>query len=205
VGGSTLKPSIPDGDRVKVIQDGVELERDGTRGTQTIWVPASAMTETVSNGCSVFTIVETTAGRPDQHVRYFDPAADEHAQFGVAFPKSWDKGEVTYRARWTHQGGQTAGLDGVAWALQAVALSNDEAFATVYGTPVVVTGDEASTDRHFVSAESAAVTVANTPIDGDITIFRVFRDVSDAADDLDIDAGLVGIDIFYRTDEPTDD
>ena len=39
-----------------------------TVGKETIWVPAAAMSPTVSNGCSALTFVETTSGRPDMQV-----------------------------------------------------------------------------------------------------------------------------------------
>ncbi len=173
-------------------------------GKHTVWLPAASMQPTVSNGCATLANVETVAGQPDQHVLGFDSVADEHAQFEIAFPKSWNEGTVTFQVFWTHQSGQTGGLDGVAWALQGVAISDDEVFAVAYGTAVVVTDDQSNSDRNFVTAESAAITIAGTPAENDLTIFRVFRDVSDGADDLDIDAQLVGVKLFYTTDAETD-
>lgn len=204
-GGTVV--TVPDGGVAIIHADGtdtVELTASN-QGLQTIWIPAAAMQPTVSNGCATLANVETVAGRPDQHVLAFDTAADEHAQFEVAFPKSWDEGTVTFRVFWTHQGGQTGGLDGVAWALQGVALADDDAFATPYGTAVVVTDDKVTGDDLFVTAVSAAVTIDGTPGEGEMTVFRIFRDVSDAADDLNIDAQLVGIQIFFTTNASTDD
>jgi len=106
---------------------------------------------------------------------------------------------------YTHQGGQTGGLDGVAWGVQGVALSDGDAFATAYGTAVVVTADNATGDDIYVTVESNPITIAGTPADNDMIVFRVLRDVSDAADDLDIDAQLVGIQLFFTTDKATDD
>ncbi len=178
----------------------------GGIGKQTLWIPATAMTPTVSNGCADLATIETVAGQPDQHVLGFDGGAnDEHAQFEIGFPKAWDKGTVSFRPCWTHQGGQTGGLDGVAWALQGVSIGNDEVFAVAYGSPIVVTGDQANTDRLFVAAESAAITIAGTPAVDEVQFFRVFRDVSDGADDLNIDAQLVGLWLFFTTDKATDD
>ena len=75
--------------------------QSGIVGKQTIWVPAAAITPTKSNGCAARTQVETTAGRPDMDVLDFDNSSDEHAQFSVAFPKSWNLGTVTFQAFWT--------------------------------------------------------------------------------------------------------
>ena len=70
----------------------------GVVGKQTIWVPANAMTPTTSNGCAAIAAVETTSGRPDMYVLDFDKDSDEHAQFTVAFHKSWNLGTVTFQA-----------------------------------------------------------------------------------------------------------
>ncbi len=177
----------------------------GGAGKQTLWIPVAAMFPTVSNGAVAVVAVETVAGQPDQHVMAFATGADDHAQFEIGFPKAWDLGAVSFKAFWTHQGGQTGGLDGVAWGLQGVALSSGDPFATAYGTPVVVTDDQVTGDDIYMTAESAAITIAGTPAADDMTVFRIFRDVDDAADDLDIDAQLVGIQLFFTTDKATDD
>jgi len=212
---ATVDSGVSGGTVVTVSNGGIKIiHADGTDtveltassvGLQTIWVPAAAMQPTVSNGCAALANVETVAGQPDQHVLAFDTAADEHAQFEIAFPKSWDEGTITFRVFWTHQGGQTGGLDGVAWGLQGVALSSGDAFATAYGTAIVVTDDQVTGDDIYMTAVSAAVTIAGTPAEADLTVFRIFRDVSDAADDLDIDAQLVGVQLFYTTNAATDD
>ena len=174
-------------------------------GKQTLWIPVTAMTPTIANGAAAVVSVETVAGQPDQHVMAFAPGSDKHAQFEIGFPKAWDLGTVSFKAFWTHQGAQTAGLDGVAWGLQGVALSNDDPFATAYGTAVVVTDDQVTADDIYMTAESAAITIAGTPAANDMTVFRILRDDDDAANDLNIDAQLVGIQLFFTTDKATDD
>jgi hypothetical protein len=175
---------------------------DGT-GKQTIWIPAAAMSPTVTAGCAVLTSVETTAGNPDLVVLDFDASSDEHAQFQVAFPKQWDKGTVTFQAFWTLSAANT---DGVAWALQAVAVSNDEAIDVAYGTPIVITDVNLSASNdQLVTAESAALTIAGSPADDDMTYFRVFRDVSDSADTATGDGRLIGIKLFFSNLRTTDD
>ena len=72
-----------------------------TPGKDTIWVPVAAMRPTVSNGCGNHVTVETQSGRPDMQVMDFDASADEHAQFGIAFPKSWNEGDISYQEYWT--------------------------------------------------------------------------------------------------------
>jgi len=171
-------------------------------GKQTIWVPANSMTPTASNPCADITAVETTADRPDMYVLDFDASSDEHAQFTVAFPKSWNLGTVTYQAFWTSTATDT---DGVTWGLQGVAVSNDGTIDVAYGTAITVDDDNISAAEDLlVTAESTAVTIAGTPADDDVCFFRVFRDISAANDDMTEDARLLGVKLFYTTDALND-
>ena len=52
----------------------------------------------------------------------------------------------------------------------------------------------------MVTAESSAITIAGTPAVGDLCFFRVYRDVSDANDDMAEDARLIGVKVFFTTD-----
>jgi hypothetical protein len=176
----------------------------GSAGKKTMYISAAGMLPTISNGSAVLASVQTTAGNPDLNVLDFDATADEHAQFEVAMPKSWDEGTITFQVFWTVSAAVTTG---VAWGIQGVAVSNDDTINTVFsgGTPVVVTDTalNASNDMH-VTAESSAVTIGGTPAEADMIYFRLFRDVSDAADTMTQDARLIGIKLFYTTNTETD-
>ena len=173
-----------------------------TAGKETIFVPAAAMSPTASNGCAALATAETTSGRPDMNVLDFDASSDEHAQFQIAFPKSWNEGTVTFQAFWTTAATDT---DGVAWGLQGVAVSNDDTIDVAYGTAVVVTDDALGAAEDLcVTAESGAITVAGSPAAGDMCFFRIFRDVSDSNDDMAEDARLIGIKLFFTTDAAND-
>jgi len=170
-------------------------------GTETIWVPANAMTPTTSNPCADITAVETTSGRPDMYVLDFDKDSDEFAQFTVAFPKSWNAGTVTYQVFWSG----LAATGGVSWSVDAVAFANNDSIDTAYGTAVVVDDTEqGAVEELNVSAVSGAVTIAGTPADDDLTYFRIFRDVSDSNDDSGGDARLHGIKLYFTTDAKND-
>lgn len=167
------------------------------QGVHTEYYDASAFQPTVSNGCAALAQLETTAGRPDINYLAFDGSADEHAQIAVVPPKKWNGGTVTFRVYHTHPSAITTG---VAWGLQGVAIDNDETIDVAYGTAVVVTDTylNAAEDMH-ITATSAAVTIAGSPDGGgdEFVVFRLFRDVSDAADDTATDAYLLGIDINW--------
>ena len=167
-------------------------------GKQTIWVPAAAMRPTSSNGCAAITDVESTSGRPDMQVLDFDASSDEHAQFQVSFPKAWNEGTVTFQAYWTTTATDT---DGVAWGLQGVAVSDNDTIDVAYGTAIVVTDDAlGAAEDLMVTAESSAITIGGSPAVGDLCFFRVYRDVSDANDDMAEDARLIGVKVFFTTD-----
>ena len=171
-------------------------------GIDTIWVPAGAMRPTVSNGCANITDVETSAGRPDMQVLDFDASSDEFAQFQIAFPKSWNEGTVTYQVYWTTTATDT---DGVAWRLQAVAVSDNDTIDVAYGSNVVVTDDALGAAEDLcVTAESAAITIGGSPAVNDIVYFKISRDVGDANDDMAEDARLIGVKIFFTTDASND-
>lgn len=173
-----------------------------TAGKETIFVPAAAMSPTASNGCAALATAETTSGRPDMNVLDFDASSDEHAQFQVAFPKSWNEGTVTFQAFWTTAATDT---DGVAWGLQGVAVSDNDTIDVAYGTAVVVTDDALGAAEDLcVTSESGAITIAGSPAAGDMCFFRIFRDVSDANDDMAEDARLIGIKLFFTTDAAND-
>lgn len=173
-----------------------------TAGKETIFVPAAAMTPTATNGCASLATAETTSGRPDMNVLDFEASADTHAQFQIAFPKSWNEGTVTFQVFWTTAATDT---DGVAWGLQGVAVSDNDTIDVAYGTAVVVTDDALSAAEDLcVTAESGAITIAGSPAAADMCFFRIFRDVSDANDDMAEDARLLGIKLFFTTDAAND-
>jgi hypothetical protein len=174
---------------------GANLTGIGLQGKHEIWVPASAMRPTVSNGCAAITDVETTAGRPDQQVLDFDSSADEAAQWQAALPKMYGNGTISFQVYWTTTGTDT---DTCVWGLQAVACSDSDTIDVAYGTAVTVSDSvlSAAEDLHK-SAESSALTVGGSVSSGDICFFRIFRDVS--ADNMEQDARLIGVKLFITT------
>ena len=171
------------------------------QGTHTIWVPAGAMRPTVSAGCAAITDVETTADRPDIQVLDFDGGSEEHAQFQVAFPKSWNAGTVTYRVFWTSTATDT---DAVIWTLEGVSVANAATIDVAYGTGVAVTDNNISdAEDCLVSATSSAVTIASAADDA-LTFFRIWRDADAGGDTMAEDARLIGVQIFYTVDAKDD-
>ena len=169
-------------------------------GKETIWVPASAMYPNTTNGCAAIAQVELSNG-PEIKTLDFDKDSDEFAQFAVAFPKSWNEGTVTFQAYFTADSTDTGT---VSWALNGVAIADDDSINTAFGTAVAPTAKAHSGTANDldVTAESGAVTIAGSPSTDEEVFFQIQRDVSE--DSLTADAKLLGIKLFFTTDAAND-
>jgi hypothetical protein len=168
-------------------------------GKETIWVPAVAMYPNTTNGAEA-NQVELSNG-PEIKVLDFDKDSDEFAQFAVAFPKSWNAGTVTFQAFFTATSTDTGTT---AWGLSGVAIADNDSCNTAFGTQVVATAKAHSGTSNDldVANESGAVTIAGSPGDNEQVFFQISRDVS--ADNLNADARLLGVKLFFTTDSAND-
>ena len=188
-------------DTVQGILDLVPAGHTATVGKHTIWVPALAMFGSDTAGADLQT-VETTATRPDLKVLDFDPGTREHAQFSIAFPKSWNLGTVTFKPFWSPSNTNTSNC---IWALQGVAVSDNDTADIAYG------GAQTSTDAGIgtiedvqVGPESSAITIDGSPADADLCFFQVYRDAASGSDGFTGDARLLGVKLFFTTDAEND-
>ena len=171
-------------------------------GTQTLWIPAGAMRPSTTGGCAAAATIATTANQPDVQSLDFDTTTQEYAQFAVAFPKQWDKGTVTAQFFWSHAA--TTTNFGVVWSLQAVAESDGDAIAAPYGTAQQIADTGGTTNTQYVTSATPAITIAGTPLDGDLVHFRVSRVTGDGSDTMAIDARLMGIKLLITTNAARD-
>jgi len=164
-----------------------------------MWVPATAMYATTSNGAEAAQ-AELTATNPELKTFAFDTTTAEYTQFNVSFPKSWDEGTVTFQTMWSASATDT-GTGG--FKLSGVSIANNADYDTSFGTAVANTALAASgtQDDLMVNAISGAVTIATAAVDTN-TVFQIVRDV--AADTNSGDLRLVGVKIFYTTDAAND-
>ena len=169
-------------------------------GKETMWVPAVAMYPNTTSGCAAIAQSELSNG-PELKTLDFDKDSDEFAQFAVAFPKSWNEGTVTFQAFFTAASTDTGTTS---WALQGVALADNGDLNTAFGTAVAPTAKAMSGTSNdlAVTAESGAVTIAGSPSTDEYVFFQISRDVS--ADDLNADAKLLGVKLFFTTDAAND-
>lgn len=170
-------------------------------GKQTIWVPAGAMTSRTTNGAAAGT-VETTTNKVMLKTLDFDTATQEFAQFSILMPKGWNESTVTFKAAWSHAA--TTVNFGVAWQIQGLALSDDDAADAAFGTAIAVTDTGGTTNDLYLTAESSAVTIGGTPAEGDWVVFQVARVPANGSDTMAIDARLHGIHLYYTTNAAND-
>jgi len=182
--------------------------RGSASGKQTIWVPAAGMTPLITDGAAPNTI-ETSTTKTVIKTLDFDATTAEAAQFEVAMPKSWDKGDVSFRVFWSHAA-TTVDFD-VSWTIYAVAIGpNTSGFDEDVGGHAGFISTGGVTDTLYVTDLSDPLTVLDatsglTPSDNSIVIFRVERSSPSTADTMAIDARLHGIQVVYTASAATDD
>jgi hypothetical protein len=131
----------------------------------------------------------------------FDATTAESAQFTVRMPKSYDLGTVTAQPIWKHA--STSTNFGVVWDVAAGAYSDGED-PTTFGTAITSTDTGGTTNRIYAAPVTAAITIANTPAAGDWVVFRVRRAPSNGSDTMAIDAGLIGLVLFFTSNAAND-
>lgn len=169
------------------------------QGRTTIPVVAGAMQSATTNGAAPANN-ESSSNKVLYKTLDFDQTTQEFAGFVIPFPKNWNEGTVTFQPIWT----ASSGSGGVVWALQAVALSNDDAIDTAYGTEQTSTDTLIATGDVHVGPESSAITIAGTPAVDDLCCFRIKRNVSDGSDTLSGDAKLIAIRLYFTTNAGND-
>jgi hypothetical protein len=173
-----------------------------TQGKHLVPVMAGGMTPSATGGCAALAVVASAANQPDIVTLDFDATTQEYAQFSIPMPESWNEGTVTFQAIWSHP--STTTNFGVAWDLQAVAVSDDDAIAVAYGTAQVVTDTGGTTNDVYVTAESSAITIAGTPANKDTLFFRLSRVTGNGSDTMAVDARLHGVRLYFTTNAETD-
>lgn len=174
----------------------------GNVGQQTIWVPAAAMTPRETNGAEPGTIELPTN---DVMLAYlaFDASTSEGAQFAIQMPKSWDGGTIVAQFVWTHP--STSTNFGVVFNLRARANANDDALDGAFGTAQQAADTGGTTHDCYISPETSAITIGNSPGSEELVMFEVRRDPANGSDTMAVDAWLIGVKIHYTTDAVSDD
>jgi len=210
IAGLTDETSVASNDTVAFRDTSAGANREATianlvapvarkQGLETIWIPAVAMWGRTTNGAATGSAEAATSKETSKSLD-FDQTTQEFAQFVIRFPKSWNEGTVTFAPIWS----AASGTGGVVFGLAGVALSDDDALDTAFGTAQTSTDTLIATGDVHVGPTSSAITIAGTPAAGDLVFFQVNRTVSDGSDTLNADARLLGVVLFFTTDAADD-
>lgn len=203
--GVPIIKNLDDGADWQCNDAGVWSQKAGTgtsAGRHMIPVMAAGMSPKQAAGCAALAYFAGASGQPDVPFLAFDPSTEEHAQFAIPMPKSWNEGTVTFKPIWKHTA--TATNFGVCWKLRALAVSDDDTLVASFGTEQSSVDTGGTTNDHYVGPESSAITIAGSPATEDLVMFDLYRDPADAGDTLAVDAQLLGIRLYYTTDAETD-
>lgn len=162
-------------------------------GRQTIPLPASFWRPRQTDGPALNTT--ELAGQLANIIGWdFSQSTPQYLQAWVPMPKGWNLGTVTFRVHHRHAAATTD--FGVVYGLRAVAISDDETLDVARGAAIYVTDTGGTTDKHYASAESAAVTIAGTPAAMDLVLFEIFRATAEAGDTMNQLSTLTHVEIF---------
>jgi len=159
------------------------------------WVPV----EWGKDGASAPAVADdTTASNMTVVSRGFDNSADEDLVFPLRVPEV-HTGKVLFRVHTIVTEATAFTAKGFAFALQGFSIGSGDPLGGTPGTAVVVTidGETHAQNDIIISAWSSEVTITDLA-SGELAMFKVYRDVSDADDDYGADIGLIGIDIMWQ-------
>lgn len=170
-----------------------------TQGTETLWIPAGAMIAAQVTGAAIGKI-QTTTNFTTINTYDFDPSTIQYTHFNVGMPKSWNLGTVTAQFMWT----AASGSGNIIWQLQCRSFADNANFDQAFGTVQGVTDTLLTANYNHITSTTPAITCAGPPAQGDLVLFRLYRDASNGGDTLATNGRLVGVRIYYTTNAAND-
>lgn len=168
------------------------------QGTTEIPLPASCWRSRTTNGAGYD---NTETGTNDIAVEgwLFDASTEEGIQTSVRLPKSVDESAtISFVVCWT----AASGTGTFTPKFSIVAVGDNEAHDTAFGTAQSVTDTLQNTGRNHITDATGGVTPGNTWAQGDMLFIQLVRDV--ANDTLNADAKVTHVSMFITTNAVTD-
>jgi len=168
----------------------------------TLWVPAGAMTPSVTDGADPETKEYGTNDMTHDALLFDGAAQNESAEFNIVMPEIWNLGTVKAKMYWSAPTSASAN-DWVRMSLAGGAFSNSDALDAVLGTAQNIDDQAITIDDLHISAASSAITIGGTPALGDMIHFKLTRDYDYACDGVAMaeDLRFIGILIQFRKTE----
>jgi hypothetical protein len=172
-------------------------------GTETIWIPANAISPVTDTFGQCTYSVPGTYGAVDQTLAscLYNDGSYDVGGFTIRMPKNWDEGNFSYQAYWS-----TSATSGdVTFKMNCIAYAENDALAGWSGDHTVADTAMGTANRLAITAASTPGTCQGTPAAGEIINFRFYRDYAVVGDTIAADVRLWGIVIFYQSDAANDD
>lgn len=173
------------------------------QGQHTIWVPAKAMTSTVTNGASPGSTDFASTNYPTVSYLSFSGSTNSYAEFCVGWPKSWDKGSVTIKLYWM----SPTNTGGVAWGFGVLGRNNGNALngtAFTYPSEAITVATAASTNVVYATQAAASITMSNTGNIEDAGFIQIYRIPANGGDTIATPVYLLGALIKYTISSTND-
>jgi hypothetical protein len=171
-------------------------------GTQTRYIPSTAMAGRTTNGPSRGDVESTTNYQMIETLD-FDTTTQEYAQFDILMPKSWALNGLRFQAIWSSN---AASSGNVVWQFQARAYTTGDLIDGIWSDPVYTTTANVELAGSVrISPESSQLVPTNSPSQGCYVIVQVSRATGNTGDTMSGDARLHGVKMMYYTTHTTDD
>ena len=173
---------------------------DSLRTVNELWIPAAALRPHASGGCGPLEDLLLSSGRYVQGMP-FDPTSLESASLAIAMPKRWNKGTFTFQPLLMNTAG---GSGAVVFQMAAVAASDDDTLDVAVGTAQTSTDTVLAAKDLMLAPQSAAITMAGSPANGDLSRLVIQRDPTAGGDTYASDIYLLGVVLRLTVSEPND-
>lgn len=161
-----------------------------------LWIGGWKPTKT--NGCAASVELEMATNKNVYDVLGFDKDAVEYARANIPLPDDYLDGTTIFgKPYWAHP--STTTNFKVSWALQGVAIGDDDTMDVAQGTQQISNDTGGTTSDLYKGPLTPAITIAGTPAAGELVNFRCSRVATDGTNDtLAVDAYLLGWMIWYK-------
>ncbi len=173
---------------------------------ETLWIPAGAMTPSVTDGATPETKEYGTNNMTHDALLFDGLAQNESAEFDIVMPETWNKSTVKAKIYWTPGDADANAGEWIRFALAGGARADDDALDAAIGITVNIDDQVIADDDLHVTAASGAITIGGTVGLNDLIHFKLTRDYDYASDGtaMDVDCRLFGVLIqFGKSEVPT--
>lgn len=172
-----------------------------SQGLHIHWIDSNAFQKKQSGGPDIDSTSETSTNYQRKDGLLFDGASIERARARFVLPPKYKNGSAI-RAYFMVLA--PASSNAHRWGLRAVAASHDDPLDAAFGTAQEVTVTNTATGDVLLSAATADITIAGSPVANDLVNVEVYRDPTAGADTDTNDVLLIAVGIAWQSDKPVD-